>query len=133
QYGSWFELARSMADLDEDNAVIAASHREFLRELETTSMTKSFKMVLLEAMQELDGWRVPPTLALLAERSWQILRRRRPLLRDLPEHLLQLADGAGTAWQRYWRDNPINAWVGGNRRAGAHTFFKVVDGCLHPT
>jgi len=37
------------------NREFVARHRAFLREVETTNMTKSFKMVLLEAFQEVDG------------------------------------------------------------------------------
>jgi hypothetical protein len=48
-------------------------------------MTKSFKMVLLEAFQELDGWATPPSLERLAQRSRAVIERRRPLLSDLPE------------------------------------------------
>jgi superfamily II DNA or RNA helicase len=60
EYGSWFELVAANEDLDEAETQVAAAQREFLRELETTPMTKSFKMVLLEAFQELDGWATPP-------------------------------------------------------------------------
>jgi hypothetical protein len=56
EYQSWFALVEAMDDLDPDEQEIAAKHRAFLREVETTNMTKSFKMVLLEAFQELDGW-----------------------------------------------------------------------------
>ena len=38
-------------------------------------------MVLLEALLEIDGWRTPATLQAIAERSWQVMQRRRALLR----------------------------------------------------
>jgi hypothetical protein len=133
QYGSWFELVNRMEDLDADQAVIAGAHQVFLREMESTAMTKSYKMVLLEALQELNGWQSPPTLAALAERSWQLMQRRRPLLQDLPDELRVLPDGSDSAWQNYWRANPVNAWIGGNRNARDGAFFSVVDGCLVPT
>ncbi len=90
-------------------------------------MTKSFKMVLLEAWLELDGLIAPPTLADLAQRSWDVLHRRPSLLGDLPEAIAQLPDGLDERWLRYWRDNPINAWIGGNRSAAASAFFRVGD------
>ncbi len=52
QYGSWFELVRTMGDLAPLEEVIVKVHHAFLKEVETTSMTKSFKMILLEAFQE---------------------------------------------------------------------------------
>ncbi|WP_339379892.1 DUF3427 domain-containing protein [Azoarcus taiwanensis] len=108
------------------------AHADFLRELETTAMTKSFKMVLIEALQELDGWHRPPTLADLAERSWQVLQRRRPLLVDLPESFDDTQAGRNPAWQCYWRDNPVNAWVGGNQAAGARRYLQVREQRFEP-
>lgn len=130
QYGSWFELLAAAGDLDPTEQAIALDHRAFLREVETTNMTKSFKMVLLEAFQELNGWRTAIPTAALAERSWQVLQRRRALLGDLPDAQRQLSDGSDRSWHRYWQENPVHAWIGGNREASASTFFKVVDGAF---
>jgi hypothetical protein len=58
---------------------------------------------------------VRPPSTKLAERSWQVLQRRRPLLADLPDILADTQDGTSTGWQRYWRENPVNAWIGGNQ------------------
>jgi hypothetical protein len=95
-------------------------------------MTRSFKMVMLEALQELGGWLKPPTLSALAERSWQVLQRRRPLLADLPAEMAVLADGTDAAWQRYWLGNPVNAWIGGNLAEATSAFFRVEDQRLAP-
>jgi superfamily II DNA or RNA helicase/HKD family nuclease len=127
-YGDWFSLVDAMSDLDHDDHKIARTYQAVLRDLETTAMTKSFKMVLLEAFQELDGWNSPPTTAALADRSWQVLQRRRALLSDLPKPQRELRNGVTAAWHRYWLDNPINAWVGGNRATGKNTYFQVGDG-----
>jgi hypothetical protein len=78
-------------------------------------MTKSFKMVLLEAFQELGGWSSSPTFSALAEQSWQVLQRRRPLLSDLPDNDAQKQQvHPQPGWLAYWKNNPINAWTGGN-------------------
>jgi superfamily II DNA or RNA helicase/SAM-dependent methyltransferase len=133
EYGSWFELVAANEDLDESEAQAAATKREFLRELETTRMTMSFKMVLLEAFQELDGWATPPRLERLAQRSRAVLERRRPLLSDLPESMRAGEDGSSPAWQRYWRGNPVNAWIGGNQPATTRALFRVADERFEPT
>ena len=131
QHGSWFEMLAAVGDLDSAEAGLLNDRQAFLRELETTAMSLSYKMVLLEAMLELDGWQTPPMLAALAERSWQVLHRRPPLLADLPDNIRALADGGAVQWQRYWRDNPVNAWVGGNlrnaERAAAASFHLLDD------
>jgi len=133
QYGSWFELLGVMGDLTSLEGTAVAAHCDFLKDVETTSMTKSFKMVLLEAFQELDGWHAAPVVDALAARSWDVLQRRRRLLTDLPAAQRKLSDGDNAAWRRYWQDNPINAWVGGNRAADVPSFFKVIDGYFRPS
>ncbi|MBH3341496.1 DUF3427 domain-containing protein [Pseudomonas mendocina] len=132
QFGGWFSLLEQMGDLSEAQRDLVKTHRPFLRELETTAMTKSFKMILLEAFQELDGWRTAPSEAVLAKRSWQLLQRRRPLLADLPEEQARLVDGSSPAWLHYWQSNPINAWIGGNQKNSGKCFFAVEQGCFVP-
>ncbi|WP_198949699.1 DEAD/DEAH box helicase family protein [Synechococcus sp. 1G10] len=112
QYGCWFEFVQAMGDLSESEINITREHGALFREVELTPMTKSFKMVLLEAFQELDGWQSPPTLVALAQRSWQLLQRHRAFLMDLPDNMHETADGASAMWQRYWQQNPVNAWTG---------------------
>ena len=132
QYGSWFAFLAEMQALPEEERRLAVEFRPFLREIEITAMTRSYKMVLLEAFQELGGWLRPLEMAELAERSWQVLQRRRPLLADLPD---ALRDGSGTStpWLRYWRDNPVNAWVGGNVSHGGAQFFNIEGHEFRPT
>ncbi len=121
QFGHWFALvAAEESELSEAERTIIGKHGDFLRELETTAMTKSYKMVLLEAFLELDGWREAVSLKRLAERSWQVLQRRRPLLGDLPDDY-QGMSGAPGDWLAYWKKNPISAWSGGR-------YFSVEEG-----
>ena len=133
QHGSWFALVEAMADLDDGEGRNLSTVGDLLKEVEVASMTKSFKMILLEGLLELDGLAHAPTVAELSERSWQVIHRRQGLLGDLPEHISQLPDGRAERWQRYWRDNPINAWVGGNRVDRAAALFRVEDGRFHFT
>ena len=131
QYGSWFDLVNVMGDLDEADARVLVALGDLLKEVEVTPMTKSFKMVLLEGLLELDGLATAPRLADLAQRSWEVLRRRQSLLRDLPEAIGQLPDGLSDTWQRYWLENPIKAWVSGNRVDKSTAFFRVENDCFH--
>lgn len=123
QFKCWFGLVAQMGDI----LAIPAKQLNFLRELETTAMTKSYKMVLLEAFLELDGWRTAPTLEDLAACSWKRLQHRRALLADLPEEYLESNGGPPAGWLGYWRGNPVNAWIGGNR-ANSPAWFRVEEG-----
>ena len=131
-HGGWFDLVATMGDLTDDEAAAISAHAAFLKTVETTQITKSFKMILLEALQELDGWTQPPSVSALAGRSWQVLQRRRPFLQDLPDALADIKDGTDDVWVRYWGANPINAWTGGNRTDAASSFFRIRDGYFEP-
>lgn len=133
QHGHWLALVRHMDDLSEEEAEVADAQATFLADLEKTRLTRSFKLVLLEAFQELDGWRAAPGLVALAERSWQVLQRRRPLLTDLAEEFQSGEDGTSLRWLRYWRDNPVRAWTGGNVADAAGAFFRVAGDRFAPT
>lgn len=124
QYGDWFSLVASMGDLSDAERSLLGRYRAFLVELETTRMTASFKMVLLEAFQQLKGWTNDVLLPDLARVSWEILHRRPPLLADLPDNIRQLS-GDASEWQRYWRKNLVNAWTGGNLTDKKSSFFTV--------
>ena len=124
QAGHWFGLVRMMGDLSEHEGAVVDQLPALLREIEVTAMTRSFKMVLLEAWLELDGLRQPVPLEKLAVRARAVLERRRPLVSDLPPDL-QATSANDPAWQRYWRENPVNAWIGGNRATGSATHFAV--------
>ena len=122
QYGHWFGMVEAMGDLDDQETALSKTNQAFLVEVETTAMTRSFKMVLLEAFQSLDGWSHAILQTELARQSWILLHRRPPLLADLSDHLREQS-GASPEWQRYWRDNPVSAWVGGNLSATKRVFF----------
>lgn len=132
QFGGWYQLVKAMEDLQPREGDVLRAHEAFLREVETTQLTKSFKMVLLEALFEGDGWRRPSTLTSIAQRSWEVLQRRRQLLIDLPDDMRQLQSGMDLNWVVYWRKNPVNAWIGGNRETPHHSFFSVTDDLFVP-
>lgn len=127
QYGSWFEFVDKQGELTPEATRVLARHATLLKEVETTSMTKCFKMILLEALLELDGLVHPPTLAALAERSWSVLHRRPNLLGDLDVTVRPLPDGRGLQWQRYWHGNPVKAWTGGNLADAKKAPFRIED------
>lgn len=62
QHGSWFKLVSSYSDNNEFNAVTKKFDSFLLNAVQMTSMTKSFKPVLLEAFLELNGFQNAPTV-----------------------------------------------------------------------
>lgn len=120
-------MVEAESDLTSQEHICLQRFERFFLELETTKMVKCFKMVLLEAFLELDGFSAPVDENTLAQRSYQILLRRKPLHKDLPEKFKNGDSKDRTleqSWKNYWHGNPINAWIGGNRGQGEY-FFSV--------
>lgn len=127
QHGSWFGLLRDVGDLDEIEQALTTRHEAFLKEVETTAMTKSFNMILLQAFQQLNGWQVAPSLPELARSSWSVLQRRPNLLSEIAAEVRD-TNGADNAWLRYWKRNPIDHWI--NKQL---SFFRIENDCFVPS
>jgi superfamily II DNA or RNA helicase/diadenosine tetraphosphate (Ap4A) HIT family hydrolase len=118
-YGSWFGFVQTMGDLtpQQQNLVRQGRAGEFLSVLETTPMTRSYKMLVLLAMLHAD--RVPGqvTLRELREGVRRLARRSAALQRDLGVSLDDYA-----ALDRMLRQDPIAAWTGGKGTGGVAYF-----------
>jgi len=132
QHGEWFSFVNTMGDLEDGEMECLNRHKKFLREVETTPMTKSFKMVLLEALLEHGGLVEPPTQATLAKQSLAIFQRRRNLIADIKPELQDIEALNPATWQKYWENNPINAWIGGNWAGDSKAWFQIVDNRFTP-
>jgi hypothetical protein len=131
QYGSWWEFVDQQGDLSTVEKRCLSQHGGFFRVLHSTEMTKSFKMILLEALLENDGFRRPATVQQLVADSRAVFQRRPDLQADLPKEL-RAADASDADWRRYWEKNPINAWIGGNLTNKDEAWFKLEDGRFRP-
>ncbi len=109
QHNSWFQLIANQQDITDNEAAVLSRHGDFLRNaIEKTAMARSFKMILLSAFLDLDGFTNPPTTEQLAEKSWHHLKRRPDLFaKDLPDNKKSLTADS-KAWHKYWLGNPIN-------------------------
>jgi len=124
-YPSWFDFVEAEGDLDEQEQRVMDRGRAWLRSVESTEMSKSFKMVVLEVLLEREALRSGMPLDELADRSHAFLVRSPELLRDI-EDVKELRDPMkpGTpVWRSYWRTNPITAW--GKPDRSGHQWFRV--------
>ncbi|RUO20887.1 DEAD/DEAH box helicase [Aliidiomarina iranensis] len=130
QFGSWLGM---IAKLEGSEALENLNQRygEFLRlGVEQTSMTKSFKIILLQAFVELDGFAAKAGemcgvgLADLAARSWEILHRYPRVMSQDVSSSEQHLKGNSVEWLRYWRKNPIAAYTSKNKNQN-DAWFKI--------
>jgi superfamily II DNA or RNA helicase/HKD family nuclease/diadenosine tetraphosphate (Ap4A) HIT family hydrolase len=125
-YGSWLGFVAHMGDLDDSQTSVSrhitpgssgSAPGGLLAELETTPMTRSYKMLVLQAMLnddrlpgEVGGADLAAAVARLAERSAR-------LQADLGVPLTDL-----DALRRHLEQNPIKAWCEGAGTGGASYF-----------
>lgn len=130
-HDQWLAFIDSEQDLSTDESQSRQRFEAFFKALETTNLTKSYKIVLLEALIELDGFQRAVDTVELAKMSFNIIQRRRALLSDLPENFRAISRLEGknvNRWHTHWKANPINAWTGGNKKDASDSFFRVESG-----
>lgn len=136
--GSWFAFADAEGDLSEDEQAIVARYSDWLKMLETTSLNKSYKMVVLRVMLDerklFDG----VNMYEFATSCRQYLQNHQVLRRDLEGdgHAIDHVNVDDEAWANWWIKWPIGRWLaaqGGQTwftRDGDH--FKLMLDCPEP-
>jgi superfamily II DNA or RNA helicase len=129
RHGSWLGFVAEMRDLtpQEQALVREGAPAAFLAAPEATEMTRSYEMLLLEAM--LNAGRFPGEISIgeLAAGVRRLGRRSAALARDLA---VSLDDEA--ALRRHLEKNPINAFTGGKGTGGV-AYLSYESGQLRTT
>jgi superfamily II DNA or RNA helicase/diadenosine tetraphosphate (Ap4A) HIT family hydrolase len=129
---TWFDLVRDEGDLGAGERVALEACGELLADVERReAMTRSFKMVALQALLEADALASGMTSRENAERSHAILHRSPELLAELPEeHRVLPSELARERFRRYWEEWPLGRWAGSDRKGRAH--FRLEGGRFAP-
>jgi hypothetical protein len=117
----WFGALDGMDLLSDEERTAVRRHGGFLRVVEREPITKSYKLVTLQAVAELGGLSAPVSVPDLAVRAHEIMRGDPRLAADVEGHLTDPED----KWERYWRQWPIAAWTGSLRRTENSGLFRV--------
>jgi superfamily II DNA or RNA helicase/SOS-response transcriptional repressor LexA len=126
-YGSWFGMVKAKSHLTSEEKLCIERYDSFFSYVEKTKLTKSFKMVTLEAMLELNGFASPPSTKELSKKSLEIFERRPALQNDIHEKFgnsSNISTDMVDSWHSYWLSNPINALIGGNTST-QDAFFEI--------
>jgi len=126
-HGSWIRFVGSAGDLSADQSTALEDASAFLDALETTDMTKSYKMVLLLAMLNADRFPGEIDIDELTRGFRQIAERSAAIKNDVG---VDLQDEARL--RRLIEKNPIEAWVGG-KGTGQVSYFRYEGGAFRTT
>lgn len=121
-HGSWFKFVRSMGDLTTEQADAEEAVRPFLSVLETTRMTRSFKMVLLLAMIAEEGLPGSTSVRRLVPRVRAMVMRSASLRRDFG-----IAIGSDESLVALLEQQPIHSWLNATE-SGGESFFAYSEG-----
>jgi superfamily II DNA or RNA helicase/diadenosine tetraphosphate (Ap4A) HIT family hydrolase/HKD family nuclease len=128
--GGWFGQLEQLGLLSDIERQVLAELKPFLLWVEHGNYTKSYKLVTLLALLQLDGLRSPVRVGDVAAAARWILFRDVELLVDLSNAGSAFADPSHPSveeWERYWRRNPIEAMTTPSR--GEDPWFSL-DGDL---
>ncbi|MFN7426361.1 MAG: helicase-related protein, partial [bacterium] len=119
----WMSLLGLAALATDADRALDEQVGEFLKEIERTSMTRSLKMVVLEAMIAGDRFRDRIGLAALVSHFRERFARE-AWRSDVAGTEVEAVDTVSDArWRAYLLRNPIAAWVGSAEKPGS--FFRL--------
>jgi hypothetical protein len=127
RHGSWLQFVEVMGDLSEGQKGLLRELGDFLKTLETTPMTRSFKMLTLQAM--LNRKALPGSVGIqeLAAEFQRLASASAILLSDVGEDVNDT-----DRLCRYLEKNPVAAWSGG-KGTGGKPYFAYDRGVFSST
>ncbi|MCA9064302.1 MAG: DEAD/DEAH box helicase family protein, partial [Planctomycetaceae bacterium] len=122
--GSWFSFAKEEGDLTEIEASVLTQFGDWLKMLETTSLNKSYKMIVLRVLLDQGAMKSGVDLNAFARSCRGYLQNHAVLRQDLQgdghavDH--QLADDP--EWTKWWNRWPVDRWT--DSQAGHKWFIR---------
>jgi hypothetical protein len=129
-HGTWFGYIDSMGGFDAEDRAAWEHQRVFLGVIESTPMTKSYKMLVLLAMLQSESIPGEITIGQMVQNIRRIANRSAVLRADLGQEHME----SDQKFQRHLERNPIAAWTntGSVRRGGAtgteKAYFEYREG-----
>ena len=123
-HGGWLGFVDHQGDLSTAEQQVVERHKGFLDALATTQMTRSYKMLLVRAMQRVGAF--PGSIGIddLSDGIVQLAQRNPKLRRDISADLANKLE-----LRRMMEKGPIDAWVEGRGSSGRR-YFTYEDGVL---
>ena len=105
RHASWFHFLADLDDLTDQENRVFARHGDWFSDLEKTQMTRSYKMIAIQALLDADQLHTGVEVAELARRSRDLLARDTVLQAELGEH--RKSGGQLDDFVKSWREMPL--------------------------
>ncbi|MFT5683082.1 MAG: superfamily II DNA or RNA helicase/HKD family nuclease [Myxococcota bacterium] len=126
--GGWLQFVASEGDLSEDERRALRVAGDWLSAVETTRLSKSFKLVMLDVLLKSEALSTGMRLDDLAARCHDAYLRSPALFRDLTDvqRLSNPRRPAPGQWLSYWKEKSLKDWTG----IGGRSWFTIAEGQL---
>jgi superfamily II DNA or RNA helicase/diadenosine tetraphosphate (Ap4A) HIT family hydrolase len=127
RHGHWFGFLDGAGLLSGPEQEVVRLHGDVLAGIEKEPITKSYKLVTLQALLQLGKLRSGADIAEIAWTAHRIVTGDPRLLADTRStEMPDPASASGDAWRDYWLNWPLSAWAG--RLRGASSGWFRIDG-----
>jgi superfamily II DNA or RNA helicase/HKD family nuclease len=127
KHGHWFAFLDDLDLLSEKEREVVRRHADVLAGIEREAITKSYKLVTLQALLQIGAMRMGADIAEIAWTAHGIVKGDPRLLADTTSR--EMPDPASVdsdTWRDYWLSWPLSAWAG--RLRGASTGWFRING-----
>ncbi|MBL8820161.1 MAG: DEAD/DEAH box helicase family protein [Planctomyces sp.] len=140
--GSWFAFCHEEGDLNDTEVKVLEQFGDWLKMLETTTLTKSYKMIVLRVMLDQGALTSEVDLNQFARICRRFLQYHEVLRKDLQGdgHAVDHALADDPEWTKWWNKWPIDRWTdiqSGQkwfvREGDRFRFLRNVEATLLPT
>ncbi len=125
EHGHWFAFLDALGLLDERERVVTRRHGDVLAGFEKEAITKSYKLVTLQALLQMNALRTGASIAELAFAVHLLVRGDPRLQADTRSaEMPDPASASNDSWRDYWLKWPLSAWAG-QLRGSAAGWFRI--------
>jgi len=125
EHGGWFAFLDDLGLLDERERAVTRHHADVLDGFEKESVTKSYKLVTLRALLQLNALRTGASIAEIAFAAHLLVRGDPRLQADTRSaEMPDPASASSDTWRDYWLRWPLSAWAG-RLRGSASGWFRI--------
>ncbi|XZE17519.1 DEAD/DEAH box helicase family protein [Pirellulaceae bacterium SH449] len=111
--GSWFEFVESEGDMSEAESKVLEKFKAWLVTVETTSLNKSYKMVVLRVLLDYGCLFEPINVKTFSKLCRRSMLQHPVLRKDLLEgkHSLDHQKASDDQWAKWWTEWSIDRWL----------------------